>query len=25
VREVHHYAYRQTSRDSFRYGGPGEC
>jgi hypothetical protein len=25
VREVHGYGYRQTSRNSFRYGGPGEC
>jgi hypothetical protein len=25
VREVHGYGYRQTGRNSFRYGGPGEC
>ncbi|MDQ4051123.1 MAG: neprosin family prolyl endopeptidase [Actinomycetota bacterium] len=25
VIEVHGYTYLQTSRDSFRYGGPGEC
>ena len=25
VFEVHDYTYQQTSRNSFRYGGPGEC
>jgi hypothetical protein len=25
VREVHRYSYLQTSRNSFRYGGPGVC
>ena len=25
VREVHDYGFRQTSDNSFRYGGPGAC
>ena len=25
VVEVHGYTFVQTSRNSFRYGGPGEC
>jgi hypothetical protein len=25
VHEVHPYTYLQTSPNSFRYGGPGDC